>query len=332
MALVAIRFDLRAPEWGPATHRELYAAALEQAVWADEQGLDIVVLSEHHSVDDGYLPSPLVLGAAVAGRTQRIPLTVAALLVPLHDPLRLAEDIAVLDLISGGRVSIVAGTGYRREEYDLFDRPWVGRTARFEACVRVLQAAWTGKPFEYEGRTVRVTPRPLQQPHPPLFVGGSVEAAARRAARLGAHFFPSVGDPALAEAYRDECATLGREPGMIVLPKGPGVVFVAEDPDRAWATIGRHLLYDATTYARWQPEGQRSAAKAEAGTVEDLRAEGVYRILTPEEVVALATELGPGGTITLHPMCGGIPPATADESLDLVARRVLPALREGERL
>ena len=113
MPLVVIRFDLRTPAWGPVRTPELHAAALDYSAWADEQDLDLVVLSEHHGIEDGYLPSPLVFGGAVAGRTRRIGISVAALLVPLHDPLRLAEDIAVLDLASGGRLSIVAGIGYR---------------------------------------------------------------------------------------------------------------------------------------------------------------------------------------------------------------------------
>lgn len=326
MPLVVIRFDLRTPPWGPVRTPELHAAALEYSRWADEQGLDLVVLSEHHGIEDGYLPSPLVFGGAVAGRTRRIGISIAALLVPLHDPLRLAEDIAVLDLASGGRLSIVAGIGYRREEYAMLGRDWSTRVADFEEKVGVLRSAWTGEPFEHDGRTVRVTPRPAQDPHPPLFLGGSVEAAARRAARLGLGFFPAVGDRSLAEAYKDECRRLGVPEGAVLMPRGPGAVFVSEDPERTWATIGEHLLYDAATYASWQGRGQRSQVKAEAATVDELRAGGVYQVLTPDEVVALAGELGRGGTITLHPLAGGIPPAVAEEGLDLVARRVLPAL------
>jgi alkanesulfonate monooxygenase SsuD/methylene tetrahydromethanopterin reductase-like flavin-dependent oxidoreductase (luciferase family) len=327
MPLVVIRFDLRTPPWGPVRTPDLYRAALDFSAWADEQGLDLVVLSEHHGLEDGYCPSPLVFGGAVAGRTKRIGMSVAALQVPLHDPLRLAEDIAVLDLASGGRLSIVAGTGYRRDEYDLFGRDWSTRTADFEEQVRVLRQAWRGEPFEHEGRTVRITPRPVQQPHPPLFLGGSVEAAARRAARLGVGFFPAVGDRSLAEAYKDECRRLGQPEGAVLMPRGPGAVFVSEDPDRTWATIGEHLLYDAATYASWQGRGQRSQVKAEAATVEELRAGGVYQVLTPAETVALAAELGRSGTITLHPLAGGIPPAVAEAGLDLVAREVLPALQ-----
>src|SRR2546422_948268 len=119
MTMIGLRYDLRAPAFSPATHAELYAACLDQCAWADERGLDFVVLSEHHGVDDGYLPAPLTLAAAVAGRTRRIQISIAAVLVPLHDPVRLAEQLVVLDLASGSRVSLVAGLRYRPQEFPM---------------------------------------------------------------------------------------------------------------------------------------------------------------------------------------------------------------------
>src|SRR5690606_18182769 len=138
--------------------------------------------------------------------------------------LRLAEDIAVLDLASGGRVSYVVGLGYRPEEYAMFDREWKRRGKRMDASLEAMLAAWSGEPFEYEGRTVQVLPRPVSDP-PLLRVGGSGPAAARRAARLGLGFFPPVGDEALAQTYRDECARLDKPEGMVLMPSGPGSVF-----------------------------------------------------------------------------------------------------------
>src|SRR5262245_50233663 len=129
MAMVGIRFDLRAPAFAKATHAELYAACLDMCEWADELGLDIAVLSEHHGVDDGYVSAPLTLAAAIAGRTRRININIAAVLIPLHDPVRLAEELAVLDLASGSRVGFVAGLGYREEEFAMagVDRKARGR-------------------------------------------------------------------------------------------------------------------------------------------------------------------------------------------------------------
>jgi alkanesulfonate monooxygenase SsuD/methylene tetrahydromethanopterin reductase-like flavin-dependent oxidoreductase (luciferase family) len=321
MAVIAMRFDLRAPSFSPVTHAEQYATCLDQCAWADERGLDVVTLSEHHGIDDGFLPAPLTLAAAIAGRTKRIFINIAALLVPLHDPVRLAEQLAVLDLASGSRVGFVAGLGYRPEEFAMagVDRRQRGRL--LEEYIEVLRKAWTGEPFEWRGRTVRVTPKPAAEPM--LILGGSTDKAARRAARLRTGFFPAVGDPRLAEVYNEECARIGFA-GFVTLPDATGFVHVTEDPERDWARIAPHALHDAQTYASWQTPGQRSAVTVQARTADDLRRSGVYRVVTPDECVALANSIA---AIILHPLMGGMPIALGWQSLELFAAKVLPRLR-----
>ncbi len=125
---------------------------------------------------------------------------------------------------------------------------------------------------------------------------------------------------------------LGVEPGWVGQPRGPGTVFVSEDPDRLWARIGEHLLHDAVTYHSWQTDDIRSHVKSGATTVDELRAEGVYRILTPDECVALAGELGPNGSFTHHPLCGATSPEDGWESLELFADQVLPRVRRGRAM
>lgn len=328
MAMLGLRFDLRVPDFAPTTHAAQYAAALDMAAWADELGFDFIVLSEHHGAPDGYLPAPFTLAAALAGRTKKIGINVAAALVPLHDPIRLAEQLAVADLASGGRISFVAGIGYRVEEFEMAGVDRTRRGALLEEYVGVMRRAWTGEPFEWQGRTVVVTPRPFTQPHPTMMIGGSTEIAARRAARLGLGFFPAIGDPKLTEVYREECAKQGFEGGFAFQPSGPGFVHVAEDPDAAWAKIGPHALFDAQTYESWQQGPQRSAVEVKGAQAwEDVRRSGVYRVVTPDECVALAEELGPFGGLLLHPLMGGIPPELGWESLELFASKVLPRLR-----
>src|SRR6266542_4711348 len=234
MAMLGLRYDLRAPSWGSANHAELYASCLDQAAWGDEHGLDFVILSEHHGAEDGYVPAPVTMAAAIAGRTRRIGINIAAILVPLHDPVRLAEELAVLDLASGGRVSFVAGVGYRYEEFEMAGVDCKQRGKLLEEYMEVMLKAWTGEPFEWRGRTVQVTPKPKTQPHPLIFMGGSSEAAARRAARLKLPFFPALGDERLVEWYRDEAAKVGFDQPFCLLPHGPGFVHVTEDPDKAW--------------------------------------------------------------------------------------------------
>ncbi|MEY2425536.1 MAG: hypothetical protein QOI61_1108 [Actinomycetota bacterium] len=326
MAMFVMRFDMRHPAISPASPSELYRAALDMAKWAEQHNVLSVTVSEHHGVDDGYLSSPLVMAGAIAGATENIMINIAAVLAPLHDPLRLAEDIAVLDLASGGRVSIVLGLGYRPSEYAMFDKAWKGRGKNFDDMLGVLKQAWTGEPFEYQGRTVQVTPRPMSQPHPMIFIGGSSPNAAKRAAKHGLSFLPALGDPSLEQTYREECERLGTQPGMVMLPSGPGFVHVAEDPDKAWAELGQYLLYETSVYASWQLPGQTSHVHSEAKTTDELRAEGMYKIITPEECVALAKELGPMASMVLHPLIGGMPPEAAWSSLELLASQVMPNL------
>ncbi|MEX2557558.1 MAG: LLM class flavin-dependent oxidoreductase [Actinomycetota bacterium] len=327
MITIALRYDLRAPSWAATQHPELYKACIEQSAWVDEHGVaDIISLSEHHGIDDGYLSAPFVMAGAVAGATKKIPITIAAALLPLHDPVRLAEQIAVVDLASGGRVSFVAGAGYKRSEFEMAGVPYKGRTQMMVDYIEVMRKAWTGKPFEWQGRTIRVTPTPKTKPHPLILAGGSSEGSARRAARLGLPFFPGVGDPKLKEFYDDECAKVGFEFGFCVMPKGPGFVHVTEDPDKAWAEISRYAWYDADTYRSWQ-EGTRAEVLTSAPDVDALRSEGIYRVVTPDECVALAEELTPGGTIVLHPLLCGMPVELGWGSLELFKEKVLPRLR-----
>jgi alkanesulfonate monooxygenase SsuD/methylene tetrahydromethanopterin reductase-like flavin-dependent oxidoreductase (luciferase family) len=326
--MLGVRFDLRVPDFAPTTHARQYAAALDMAGWADRLGLDVVILSEHHGAPDGYLPAPLTLAAAMLGRTSRIAVNVAAVLVPLHDPIRLAEQLAVLDLSAPGRVSIVAGVGYRSVEFAMAGVDRAERGRLLEDGVEVLRRAWTGEPFTWRDRDVVVTPKPATPGGPMIMIGGSTEIAARRAARLRCGFFPAVGDPRLADLYRDECTKVGFDTGFCSLPSGPGFVFVADDPDAAWARIGPHALFDAQTYAAWQEGPQRSAVDVKgAQTWQDVRATGVYEVVTPDECVALAERQGDLGSVLLHPLMGGIPPELGWESLELFERAVLPRLR-----
>ncbi|MYW15664.1 LLM class flavin-dependent oxidoreductase [Streptomyces sp. SID486] len=321
MPVTVVRFNLVAPGAPPAALSARYRAALEMAAYADEHGISTVQTEEHHGADDNWLPSPFVFAGAVFGATRRIAVTVSAVIGPLHDPLRLAEDIAVLDLLSGGRLVTVAGIGYRPEEYAAFGVDWKRRGRLQDELLETLLAAWTGEEFEYRGRRVRLTPRPYTDPHPLLLVGGSSKAAARRAARLGLPFFPSAHLPELEAYYKEKLTEYGTE-GWTMMPAAETpLLHVAEDPDRAWAEFGGHFLHEARTYASWQTDGIRSAVRSAATSVEQLRAEGVYRILTPEQCAAQGLD-----SLVLHPLAGGMPVEEGWRSLRLFAERVLPAL------
>jgi alkanesulfonate monooxygenase SsuD/methylene tetrahydromethanopterin reductase-like flavin-dependent oxidoreductase (luciferase family) len=323
MTMIGLRFDLRVPPFGSASHAQLYRACLDMAQWADEQRLDFIALSEHHGVEDGFMSAPIAVASAIAGRTRNIGISIAALLVPLHDPVRMAEELAAVSLLSGGRVSVVAGLGYRPEEFAMADVDRKRRGKLLDEYVGVMRQAWTGEPFEWRGRTVRVTPKPDVPPF--VLIGGSTENAARRAARLGAGFFPAVGDPKLAELYQLECARLGFAGGIVMMPGGPGFVHVSDDPERDWQRIGPHALWDAQTYDSWQTPDQRgSEVHVHATDMAAVRASGVYEIFTPEQCLALAKK---HGRVVLHPLMGGIAPELGWEGLRRFEREVLPRLR-----
>jgi alkanesulfonate monooxygenase SsuD/methylene tetrahydromethanopterin reductase-like flavin-dependent oxidoreductase (luciferase family) len=308
---------------GGASHPELYDELMAFCDWGERlfEGVSIR-LSEHHGSPDGYLPSPLVLAGAVAGRTRRAHIMVAALILPLHDILRLAEDLAVLDLASGGRVDVVFAAGYREEEFDMFGADIRRRGRAMEEGIATLRRAWTGEPFEHRGRTVRVTPRP-RRAEMPLVMGGSSDAAARRAARLGAVFTPSVDD--CIPAYEAEHERLG----TVGFAMGPGsqptvVTLVHPDPDKAWAEVGGLLLEENNTYAAWLREGRGGGGPyREVADVEELRATGRHRIVSPAECVELVR---PTMALDMEPLAGGLPPELVRQSRDLIEHEVLPVL------
>src|SRR4051812_46334975 len=171
--LFGLRFDFRNPDFAGTSMADRYAAALDMAEWADELGCVNIVLSEHHGSPDGYLPSPIPMLAAMAARTTNVRFMIAALVAPFHDPLRLAEDLIVLDHLSKGRVDVIVAGGYVHEEFAMFDVPMKERAKRVTETVTTLKAAFTGEPFAYRGRTVHVSPPPFRPGGPALLLGGS---------------------------------------------------------------------------------------------------------------------------------------------------------------
>jgi len=322
MVKANVTYDMRSPDFG-APAQALYKAAVEQCRWADDHGFDSVVLSEHHDTLDGYLPSPLVLGAALAAATKQMLIEFSVVLAPLYHPLRLAEDLAVVDLISQGRMRLTVGAGYRPSEYAMFGLDIRYRPSLLTEAITTLQAAWTGEPFEFRGAEVRVLPRPAQRPRPAIVLGGASPASARRAARIADGYAPV--HPRLYEIYLEELRLLGRP-----APADHGFrgqlsksVYIAEDPERAWAQLARHALHDANEYARWA-DGLRGLYRP-ASDADELRKTGQYPVLSPDEAVE---QLRGVGRVCVRPLLGGVTPDIGWECLELFADRVLPRLRE----
>jgi alkanesulfonate monooxygenase SsuD/methylene tetrahydromethanopterin reductase-like flavin-dependent oxidoreductase (luciferase family) len=308
----------------PDSAADRYRACIDMVRWADKQPVSVVGFSEHHNTADGFLSSPLMMAMAAASVTERVAINVSALQLPLHDPIRVAEDIVVLDLVSSGRFSTTLGLGYRELEYQTFGVPWKQRGKILDEKTQILLQALRGEAFEYLGTRVQLNPIPTTPVQALVCMGGNSAAAARRAARFALYFAPAIDDPALKQAYDGECEAQGFDNGFVIFPREPSLTLLSENPDRAWAEVGPFLLYDALAYAGWRHKNRRAYAESSAATLEDLRAEGKYAILTPEEA---AEKIAVKGSINFSPLCGGVPVESAWKSLNLFADRVVPLLK-----
>lgn len=322
---LSMRFDFRNPAFAGTSMAERYAAALDIAEWADGLGIPVsIAVSEHHGSADGYLPSAGIMLAAMAARTKTVRLSVAALIAPFHDPLRIAEDFCVLDNLSNGRVDLIVAGGYAPNEFAMFDVPIKERPKRVTEMVNTLKAAFGGAPFEYRGRTVHITPAPVRPGGPMVIMGGASEAAARRAARIADGFVPS--QPEYWEFYRDEMLKLGKP------DPGPGiggtseVTALAADPEAGWQAMAPFFLHETNAYGAWKVQAGEDTPYQEFADAEALRAANRYHVITPEQMVA-QLKAAPMPAAQFHPLCGGMPIGLAWQSLKLFESEVLPAFR-----
>ncbi len=234
-------FGMQSHEDLPYTHPELYKNALEQVKLAENVNFDSAWISEHHFLEDGYCPSPAVIAAAMATATTRIRIGSAGIILPLHNPVRVAEDAAVVDNISDGRFNLGVVLGYRKEEYEGMGVPMKQRPSRMDEGIEVLEKALAGEKFSYEGERYKlentvVTPKPVQKPIP-LYVGAFEEPAIRRAGRYG---YPLLIGPGRTVDmvrdtlgyYNDEAKKAGKNPDDVehILLRE---TFVSADRDRA---------------------------------------------------------------------------------------------------
>lgn len=322
---LSLRFDFRNPAFAGTSMADRYAAALDMAEWADGLGIPAgIAVSEHHGSEDGYIPSPALMLAAMAARTKNVRFSVAALIAPFHDPLRIAEDFCVLDNLSKGRVDLIVAGGYAPSEFAMFDVPLKERPKRVTEAVNTLKAAFAGKPFEYRGRTVHVTPAPVRPGGPMVLMGGASEPAARRAARIGDGFVPST--PECWQFYRDEMITLGKPdpgPGM---SGNAEVTALAADPDAGWQAMGAYFLHETNAYGAWKAAAGEATPYDVFADVEALRAANRYHIVTPQQMIE-QIKAAPAPVAQFHPLCGGMPIDVAWNSLKLFEKEVLPAFR-----
>ena len=323
----SVMFDMRAPAWGTPTS-ELYRAALKMASFVDAIGVDQIGLMEHHGSDDGYLPQPFTLAAAMAAVTQDVRFLLGAVLLPLHDPVLVAEQIAITDLISNGRLNVIVGAGYVPFEFATFRKSLKDRAKLMDSGIDTILRALKGERFEADGRPVFVRPLPVQKPEDIILVGGGVPAAAKRAARFGLGFGPISGE--LVDLYLEECRNLGQAPGKYFRPAGgPLSIHLCEDEEQGWAAIERHAVYVIGEYAKWAEQEGDASTSPFAGLTDPtvLRQLGLFAAWTPDQLLAKVPEMPDHSTFPFQPLLGGLSPEEGWKSLKLL-EQTMPKLKE----
>jgi alkanesulfonate monooxygenase SsuD/methylene tetrahydromethanopterin reductase-like flavin-dependent oxidoreductase (luciferase family) len=349
-----MRFGLYASAEGPAPGApparvptalpEVYASLAEDARVAEAAGFDGFFVSEHHGSPVDHLPQPLLFLAAIAGTTRRIELGATVIQLPLHHPLELAEQIAVLDNLSHGRAVAGFGLGWKEDELRAFGTSRAQAVGRFEEGFEIVRRALEDGQLSFAGEhfsldRVRVRPRPVRRPRPPLWIGAMSERAVRRAARLadawvsdGLHDLASTA--ALARLYREDSARHGR-PGRVVLMRQTFVADSHAEVERVWWPHMRAIGLDY--YRADYVKGGRfrgdalSRIRSEAEWTYARVAADRFLVGTPAEVVEQVRryerECGCEYLIFHVRLGSGPDPEAARECIRRLGNEVIPAFR-----
>lgn len=340
MPALELTFDMRRPDWMSIPLTTYYEAALDICAWADDRGFQAVSLGEHHTTDDDYLPSPVMMAMAVAARTKKLQLRMI-ILAPFYNPIRLTEDLHVLELVSKGRALPVISAGYRPAEFDLYGLRLEDRLNLVLETIEFIKKAGTYEPFDYRGRRIGVV-SPAVKPPPRVLMGGSYPAVLRKAA----HSLADGCRPGEIELYRhyvDEMTKLGKTaPNPVPKKYGPTFLYVTRDPDSAWPKVAPHINHWVQSYVQYAAErSARGGAVHKINRnyqpdldIQTMRQNPNYQIVTPEQCIELAASYGPEDVLRFAPIAGGLDPKLAWESLELFDKEVLPYIdvRFEERL
>jgi alkanesulfonate monooxygenase SsuD/methylene tetrahydromethanopterin reductase-like flavin-dependent oxidoreductase (luciferase family) len=328
-------YDFRnPPQWRQPSDR-LYREILDQIVWGENSGFDDVWLSEHHFIEDGYLPSILPIAAAIAARTKRIRIASGVLLLPFHNPVRLAEDIAVVDVISGGRLELGIGVGYKLEEFESFGVPFKERGSRTNEALGIVRRLLDGETVTLKNQffdlnSVKITPEPIQRPHPPIWIGGFTQAALRRAVRYGDGFTVPDANRDVYDRYIAELTKENRPIDSVRFASGFQWLIVSNDPETTFNEGADHIIYQANNYTAWLAKAGLMPNPVYLRDREQLRQSGGLKVVQPDTAITMIRDYISNVPVTHYyswTLPPGLPPRWAQSHLELFASKVIPAFR-----
>lgn len=324
-------YDFRNPPQWQRDWSDVYEETLDFIAWSETVGFEGAWVPEHHGASDGYIPTPNVILAAIAARTKRLRMGSAVGLAPLYHPVRFAEECAVLDILSRGRIEMALGIGYRRKETDAFGADFTRRGAMFDEFLQIVRRLWAGETVTFEGkhyqvRGARISPR-SPRGQVPLYIGGFAEKALARVAEYGDGYF---GNPEVVDVYRRKLAELGKDPDAARVRFQSLFVTVAREPAAAMDELAPYFHHVNNTYGEWMSEDKAIGlddAKLETMDLVSFKASGILEILTPEQAVdrfgKLRDRYGVEHIMMMLPP--GLPPAKFMPYAEVFARDVIPA-------
>ncbi|WP_235735882.1 LLM class flavin-dependent oxidoreductase [Nocardioides alcanivorans] len=251
---VGLTLEMKASPHRDQSWTDLWEDCLWTFEQAEELGFDSLLVQEHFFSEDGYAPSIPIFLSQLVSRTSTARIGSYIYVAPLHHPLALAQETAVLDRLSGGRLDVGIGSGHRVAEYVAFGLNPRTRPSRMEETIELLKRGWSGQPVDHDGKYfqipgLQVQPTPLQEPHPPLWVAATTPAAAARAGRHGANLAGASVDPEVHEAYHAALAEAGHEPGSTRVSNPWSITVTDEDPEAVWER-NQHLYFERWDYYR----------------------------------------------------------------------------------
>jgi len=319
---IGLFLDLRNPREWRRDWTRLYDGWLDRLTWAEESGIDSVWLTEHHLFEDGYLSQPLVFAAAVAARTERLRIGTGILQAPLRPAIDIAEGAATVDILSGGRMELGLGAGYRVPEWRAFGADGGRRFELLEERAREVRRLWDGG---------EATPPPVQE-RPPIWIGGEGPRGARIAGRLGEGLLALK--PELLPVYERALAKAGHGDFKPVMGSCANLI-LADDPESAWARIRPHLKHQWQTYFDYAAEGRDDEDPPVADPDQLRSREGPpmlprFDVVTPEEAFARIEPWVaplPAEHLYFWGSIAGMPDDLTDRHIELLAGELAPRLR-----